>query len=125
MSIFYDAGRRKSQPSAALPTVITAGDSACIDFCRTGKTTLRYAVRTMRNNLGSPPRSQPLSLALGIGANTAIFSLVDALLLKMLPVSDPQRLFVVCRRVPGADQHFLDISGLPGVARLQPRLLRR
>ena len=42
-----------------------------------------------------------LSLALGIGANTAIFSLVDALLLKMLPVSDPQRLFVVTGAAAG------------------------
>ncbi|HEY8224365.1 MAG TPA: ABC transporter permease [Pyrinomonadaceae bacterium] len=33
-----------------------------------------------------------LSLALGIGANTAIFSLIDALMLKSLPVSEPDRL---------------------------------
>ena len=36
-----------------------------------------------------------LSLALGIGANTAIFSLIDSLVLRSLPVVEPQRLGVV------------------------------
>src|SRR4051812_50180207 len=40
-----------------------------------------------------------LSLALGIGANTAIFSLINALMLRSLPVKDPHRLVQV---LPGA-----------------------
>src|SRR5262245_12166545 len=36
-----------------------------------------------------------ISLALGIGANTAVFSLIDALFLRSLPVANPQELVVV------------------------------
>ena len=36
-----------------------------------------------------------LSIALGIGANTAIFTLVDQLLLRLLPVKDPRQLVLV------------------------------
>ena len=52
---------------------------------------VRYAVRTMRNNLGFTGAAV-ISLALGIGANTAIFSLIDALLLRTLPVRSPNEL---------------------------------
>ncbi|HEY4229323.1 MAG TPA: ABC transporter permease [Thermoanaerobaculia bacterium] len=55
---------------------------------------LRFAFRTLRK---SPTFSAAviLTLALGIGANTAIFSLIDAVILRTLPVKDPGQLFFV------------------------------
>src|SRR5262249_20857731 len=48
-----------------------------------------------------------LSLALGIGANTAIFGLIDALLLKSLPVRDPQSLLFLAKQEHGrTDAYF-------------------
>jgi predicted permease len=52
---------------------------------------LRYGVRTLAANPGFAATAV-LSLALGIGANTAIFSIINGLLLRSLPVPDPQRL---------------------------------
>ena len=49
---------------------------------------LRYALRTMFRNRAFTALAA-LSLALGIGANTAIYSFMDAILLRSLPVSDP------------------------------------
>jgi len=52
---------------------------------------VRYALRTLAANKGFAAAAV-LSLTLGIGANTAIFSIVDAVMLRSLPVEDPRRL---------------------------------
>src|SRR5262245_7337567 len=59
---------------------------------------LRYAVRTLAKNRAFALVAI-LTLALGIGANTAIFSLTDQILMRRLPVRDPDRLVVL--RMPG------------------------
>jgi putative ABC transport system permease protein len=61
---------------------------------------LRYAARTLQRT-AALSLVIVASLAIGIGANTAIFSVVNALLLKPLPYPDPDRLAVLWLRSPG------------------------
>lgn len=75
---------------------------------------LRYALRTMRNNPGFSTAAI-LSLALGIGANTAIFSLMNALLLRSLPVPNPAgivQLLLVEQGRPGSSFGYPSIGAL-------------
>ncbi|MGH9526444.1 MAG: ABC transporter permease, partial [Terriglobales bacterium] len=71
---------------------------------------LRYAWRQMR---ASPALAiiVILSLALGIGANTAVFSLTNAVLLRNLPVRDPARLVLL--RWGGGNHSFFSTNDLP------------
>ena len=62
---------------------------------------LRYAVRTLRK---SPifAATTVLSLAMGIGATTSLFTLIDAVMLRLLPVASPEQLLVLTQRGPAS-----------------------
>jgi predicted permease len=61
---------------------------------------VRYAFRQMRHAPGFTAIAV-LSLALGIGANTAVFSLINTLMLRMLPVRNPEQLVEMLHQFPG------------------------
>src|ERR1017187_5496302 len=85
---------------------------------------VRYALRMMRRAPGFTAIAL-LSLGLGIGANTAIFGLIHTLMLRLLPVRDPQQLSGTPQQVPGrAPRQRLLLAELPAVPRPQPRLDR-
>ena len=76
---------------------------------------LRYAVRTLRRNPMFAVAAV-LTLALGVGVNTAIFSVVNAVMLRPLPFGDPDRLVRIYESNPergwpefsASDPNFLD-----------------
>jgi predicted permease len=77
---------------------------------------VKYALRWLRRSPGFAAVAI-LSLGLGIGANTAMFSLVDAVLLRPIPVSDPDTLVDVFTNSSDGDQYatssypdFLDLK---------------
>jgi putative ABC transport system permease protein len=70
---------------------------------------LRYGMRTLAKNPGFAMVAI-LTLALGIGANTAIFSVVDAVLLRPLPYPESDRLFTVYQTLPQAPAQNTGVS---------------
>ena len=68
------------------------------------KQDIRFGARTLLRNPGFAVVST-LTLALGIGANTAIFSYVDGILLKPLPYQHPERICMVWEKPPGGDRN--------------------
>jgi putative ABC transport system permease protein len=63
---------------------------------------LKFVLRQLRKSPGFAATAV-LMLALGVGATTAIFSIVEGVLLRPLPFPDPDRLMVLADRITGAD----------------------
>lgn len=77
---------------------------------------VRFAVRTLRRAPAFGAVAV-LTLGLGIGANGAVFSLVDGILLRPPAYHEPERLVLVWNRLPGSDER-IPVSG-PDAAEIQ------
>src|SRR5215208_5862011 len=96
-----------SKPHSSLPTRCT-----CLEkTMRSMFEDLRYALRSLNRQRGIP-LLMILTLAAGIGANTAVFNLVNALLIRPLPYSAPERLVTLHETQKSRGSMFDPISPL-------------
>ncbi|MFI5184411.1 MAG: ADOP family duplicated permease, partial [Vicinamibacteria bacterium] len=101
--LFRDRSREESLPSLLLAVVVDTLKTAPKEHWSMWSQDLRYALRMMVKNPGFTLVAAT-SLALGIGATSAVFSMADAILLRPLPVSDPGA--IVSMRSEAKDSPF-------------------
>ncbi|MGH9583127.1 MAG: ADOP family duplicated permease, partial [Bryobacteraceae bacterium] len=102
----YAARRKLGNPTLIREEIYLMSGIRFLDsLCRD----VRYAVRMLRKTPAFTAVAV-LSLALGIGANTAIFSLIDTLLLRPLPVPQPEQLRSVFAQIAGSEPFYLSYS---------------
>src|SRR5580704_4198319 len=89
-----------ARPSSVALSATGCGRTLHVNLNHEMQKDIRYALRSFRKNLGLTV-VVVASLAIGIGANSAIFSVVDALLLRPLPYPEPERLANVWLHSPG------------------------
>jgi predicted permease len=76
------------------------------NFLGTALQDVRFALRTLRKNPGYTCAAA-LTLALGIGANTAIYTIIDAVLLHPIPFAEPDRLVALYQKTPRSGRNSI------------------
>ena len=106
---WWQTMRCLAAPPPVRPNPLVVGSPQGDSRMRTVFADLRYAFRVMSRRPSFAVAVVSV-LALGIGANTAIFSIVNAVLLRPLPFEEPERLVRLFTSTPGPDGGPFDVS---------------